>query len=132
MDYLWLKALHVAAIATFIGGMLTNGFVLANPSGPALAAAWRWNRRLVTPAILLVWALGIALAVSGDWFKAPWLMAKLALVLLLSALHGMQSGMLRRMAADPRHVPPAILRFSAPITIAVLVPIAILAVVKPF
>jgi len=49
-------------------------------------------------AILLVWALGLTLALQGHWFRSVWLPAKLVIVLALSAWHGVQSGVLRRLA----------------------------------
>jgi putative membrane protein len=133
MDYQWFLALHLVAIVVWIGGMLANGVMLGGqPQRRKLEAARRWNLRLVTPAMLLVWAFGITLAVQGHWFQAPWLSTKLVLVLALSALHGMQSGTLRRMAADPSRKPSALVRLSATLTIVAVVLVVFLAVVKPF
>lgn len=56
-------------------------------------------RLIVTPALLLVWGLGISLAIEGGWFVASWLHAKIALVLVLSAVHGFQLRQLRRLAS---------------------------------
>jgi len=133
MDYSTLLALHLIAIVIWVGGLLVNGAILGGkPEPETIASLRRWNLRLVAPAMLLVWALGITLAVQGGWFKAPWLHAKFIFVLMLSALHGMQIGTLRRMVADPARKPPALVRSSATlVTVAVLV-IVILAVMKPF
>jgi len=133
MDYQWFLALHLAAIVVWIGGMLANGVLLGGPpQRRKLEAARRWNLRLVTPAMLLVWAFGITLAVQGGWFQAPWLHIKFVVVLALSALHGMQSGALRRMAADPTRKPSAPVRLSATLTIVAVVVVVFLAVIKPF
>ena len=98
-------------------------------SAGALHAMRRWDQRVTTPAMLLVWALGLTLALSGSWFKAPWLIAKLGFVVALSALHGMQSAKLRRMAGNG--VAPAPTRFAAPLAMAAILAIAVLAVLKP-
>ncbi|MDB5362882.1 MAG: hypothetical protein JWO51_4179 [Rhodospirillales bacterium] len=133
MGYQWLKDLHFAAIVLWIGGMIANGVILGgSPARRTIEAARRWNLRLVAPAMLLVWAIGITLAVEGGWFAAPWLGIKMVIVLALSALHGVQSGTLRRMVADPARKPAAFLRFSAPLTIVAALAIGILAVAKPF
>lgn len=57
------------------------------------------NRFVTTPALALVWILGIAMAVKGGWFGAGWLSAKIAIVLLLSGWHGRHLRTLRLLAA---------------------------------
>lgn len=44
------------------------------------------------PAMLLVWALRLTLALSGGWFWSGWLMAKLDFVVLFFSVHRVQSG----------------------------------------
>ncbi len=95
-----------------------------------IARAWDW--KVTTPAMLLAWALGTTMAVQAGWFSARWLMVKLVLVFGLSALHGVQSGTLRRMARSANRSPPVSLRHSAPAILVAIAAIAALAVVKPF
>ncbi len=137
--YLWLKGLHVASVLLFIGGLIAEtAFMATLPLDAALTAEQRhaasivrsWDRRLTIPALLLAWGLGLTLALMQGWFPAAWLHVKLVFVLALSALHGMQSGTLRRLAAGSGRVRAQ--------TVAVLVivmsaiSIAVLAVAKPF
>ena len=102
--YPWLKALHVASALVFVGGVIGVSIFLAAASAePAtnrsLAQRVRsWDQTVTTPAMLLVWAFGLALALDGGWLSHGWLQAKLVLVVGLSAIHGMQSGRLRRLA----------------------------------
>jgi uncharacterized membrane protein len=77
--------------------------------------------------MLGVWAFGISLATSGGWFTYGWLQAKLVLVVLLSAVHGLQSGQIRRLTAATDVKP---LRAAA-LVIPSVIAIAILAVLKP-
>ena len=109
MTYLWLKAFHVAAVLAFVGGMLAEAVLLgasiqagmnSAQRSPAIAALWRWDCTVTTPAMLLTWALGLGLALRGGWFSSVWLPLKLILVVALSGLHGVQSGTLRRMVGD--------------------------------
>lgn len=136
--YPWLKGLHVAAAILFVGGVLSATAFLSSQAGGELSpeqrraviAFRRWDSLLTTPAMLLVWALGLTLALSAGWFHSGWLPAKLVFVLLLSALHGIQSGTLRRLAGGQGSIRPqqgAILAILASTTC-----IAVLAVVKPF
>ena len=132
--YPWLKAVHVASALIFVGGMFSVAVFLAAASAePATNAALargirRWDQAVTTPAMLLVWALGLTLASSGGWLADGWLWAKLILVVALSLIHGIQSGRLRRLsggaAVRPLFLPPLILGCVAGI--------AVLAVVKPF
>ena len=132
--YPWLKALHVASVLAFVGGLMAISLVL--PVATALgaerqslaAAAHRWDRQVTAPALLLVWALGLTLAAEGRHFSETWLQLKLVLVVALSALHGVQSGKLRRLAGGGQTVSG---RF-APIVVAAAAAIAVLAVAKPF
>ena len=132
--YPWLKAFHVAAALAFTGGVLAvSMFLAAVPVGDAGAASIargvrRWDQAVTTPSMLLVWALGLTLATSGQWFADGWLQTKLAVVLVLSGLHGVQSGRLRRLAGGDA-IPP--LR-TTPFAIGCAVAIALLAVAKPF
>jgi len=91
----------------------------------------RWDRLVTLPAMLLVWALGLTLAVQGVWFNAPWLMIKLAFVLLLSIMHGVLSGTLRRLAHARQSPLTTTIRYTpAAIVVCVLVVVS-LVVIKP-
>jgi putative membrane protein len=138
--YLWLKAFHIAAAMTWISGMVATGLAVASRRICAgsqatqdtryLDVVRRWDRCVTLPAMLVVWGLGLVMAIQAGWFASPWLMIKLAIVGALAALHGLLSGMLRRFGASADQ-PPAALRYAAPAMILGVVMIAILAVVKP-
>lgn len=133
--YPWLKALHVAAALTFVGGVFADLIFLAAASGeggrttasigPALR---RWDRMVTTPAMLAVWGLGITLAVTGHWIGDTWLQLKLVAVVILSGVHGMQSGQLRKLESRDSHRPVR----TRPIIIFIcILAISILVIVKP-
>ncbi len=143
MDYLWLKALHIVAVVTWVGGMLVVAVAITAVSGAraqheiASRAAFlvrvsRWDRRVTTPAMLLVWILGLALASMGHWFPQTWLVSKLAMVLLLSALHGFLSGNLRRLSLSGQPGAPASLNSAAAAIVVAVLIIVVLVVIKPF
>jgi uncharacterized membrane protein len=149
---LWMKALHVAAALTFAGGLLADSLAVAAcslardshklPDVPAalqkvLQVVQRWDQRITAPALLIVWAAGLTMAIRGGWFASPWLMIKLAIVLFLSALHGVLSGTLRTLSRDPaRHAPSTVLHaavhYAAPAVVICVALISILVVTKPF
>ncbi|HIH2746841.1 CopD family protein [Burkholderia aenigmatica] len=133
MIYLWLKAIHVVAVVTFVGGllMLSVGVRIANLA--VHRAVRRWDRTVTVPALALVWIAGIALALYGHWFGAAWLSVKLVVVVALSALHGILAGTLRRMERDDLVVVPAPwLGQAAGAVVAATAIVVGLAVIKPF
>lgn len=142
MLYALIKAIHIVAVIAWIAGMLQMSFLLAAiPADPAswmnsdrgvLRAAYVWNRRITTPAILLAWAMGLVMAWMGGWYTAPWFMAKFAIAFLLAALHGFQSGALRRVASDPKVPAPPWLRKVTAAILAAVALVAVLVAVKPF
>lgn len=142
MMYLWIKAFHVASVVTWIGGMLIMALALQTLQKATLErsaaelrllkAVRRWDQRVTSPAMGLAWVLGVALVYLGGWHAAGWLVVKLVFVLLLSALHGIQSGYLRRLADAPEQEASALLKNSGALTIAAVVIIALMVVAKPF
>ncbi|VVM04444.1 hypothetical protein MAMC_00059 [Methylacidimicrobium cyclopophantes] len=139
MNYLWIEALHVAAVLIWIGGLFTQSIVLAalarsqvdSSFGPLISSIRRWDGRVTVPAMLLTWALGITLAALSGSFSKSWLSGKLVLVILLSGLHGMQIGMLRRFSSKPAVRIPDFVRWFPGLIAASVLAIAILVVVKP-
>jgi uncharacterized membrane protein len=128
----FLQALHVAAMATWLGG---TGAVAALAGGADAGRAGALRRvavRVLSPAMLVTLALGIWLAVSGGWFREPWLHAKLVLVLGLTGLHGVISGRLRRLSNGETGAFPAGWSSWVPAAIALSVAaIAWLVIAKP-
>jgi protoporphyrinogen IX oxidase len=141
MIYLWLKAVHVAAVLCWTGGLLTAAVTIAARSTKLAGAASdrtaameflsRWDRRVTAPAMLAVWGAGLTLAMLGSWFPSPWLIFKLCIVTLLSALHGMLSGILRRLGRPDTPPPPSWLRHAPMLIVVGVIAIAVLVIVKP-
>jgi uncharacterized membrane protein len=131
MIYLAIKALHIASVMTFVAGAMILAWCVTADNLVLLRAARRWDRRVTTPALALVWITGPAIAVAGHWFGAVWLMVKLVLVVGLSALHGVLAGTLRRMERGGDAPRAPVLRYAAPAAIAMALAIVALAVLKP-
>ena len=140
--YLWLKGLHLAAVLTWVGGLVLLGVTTAAlrlvkdsvllPHEKRLGTAiLHWDRRVTTPAMLAVWALGIGLASWGGWFGALWLNAKLPIVVALSGLHGVLAATLRRHVEQSERPAPRWIRHAPVIAIVGVVAIALLVTIKP-
>lgn len=139
--YLWLKAAHVVSVLVFVGGtfaLLSAGAALqarqpgeADPAQSLRSAVRWWDAWVTLPAMVAAWAFGLWIAISGGWFSSGWIQAKLVFVVLLSGLHGVLAGRLRRIGveAGPSSTTPAPLLTA--FTLASVVGIVVLAIVKP-
>jgi len=146
MIYLWLKAFHIVSVTVWIGGMFVAAIAVAALSvpkslpgvaGPAgiarpdiIGAVRRWDRWATSPAMLLAWIFGLAVATEGGWFGARWLMMKLVFVVALSGLYGILSGTLRKLAR-PGGRPSPVSGHALPAIVGAVVVIVLLVVLKP-
>ena len=138
---LWLKALHIMAFAAWMAGMwyLPRLMVYhsATAAGSEASETFKvMERRLLqaitTPAMLVTLLAGVALAsLQGQW-SGGWLHAKLVLVLLMLACHGILARQVRRFQADERTHSARWYRVfnEAPTLLFIL--IVLLVVLKPF
>ncbi len=138
--YLWIKALHVISIIAFMAGMLylPRLFVYhaGSERGSQQAETFKvMERRLevaiMRPALVLVYATGITLAVKGAFFKAGWLNWKLLLVLAMTGIYFYLVALRFRFAADRNVHAPKFYRILNELPTLLLIGIVILAVVKP-
>ena len=141
MGYLWLKAVHVLAIISWMVGLLylPRLFVYHVEAGTGSAQALtfetmerRLMRGIMLPAMVVVWITGIWLAVQGGWFKSGWLHAKLLLVLILSGMHGYLSVERKKLAAGTSKRSSRDFRIINEVPTILLIGIVVLVIVKPF
>jgi protoporphyrinogen IX oxidase len=144
--YEWVKAFHVIAVIAWLAGMLylprlfvyhctaENGSV---QSETFKIMERRLLRVIINPAMIATWLLGLWLAWHGPdssygWFASGWLSAKLVLVVILSALHGLCARWVKDFAADRNRHSQRFYRLINEIPALLMAAIVILAVVKPF
>jgi protoporphyrinogen IX oxidase len=139
--YLWLKALHVLAVISWMVGMLymPRLFVYHVEAGTGTPVARtfevmerRLQRAIMLPALIVSWLTGLWLAFAGAWFKSGWLHGKLLLVVLLTAVHGFLAAERKRLAAGTTTRSSAFFRAINEVPTVLLIGIVILVVVKPF
>lgn len=129
--YAWLKAVHVAAAIAFAGGTMAQSLVLAaigSDPPPELVRRFRGAQRWITTSgLLIALVAGVSLALLGNWLPQRWLIVKLAAVVALLGIHGLQSGQLRRLTPGQ----PIAHRALHHVVLALAILIAGLAVLKP-
>lgn len=142
MIYLLVKSLHICSVIFWIGGMLlqcillVSGRSLPGPSMPvevsSLKMLHRWQRAITGPAMILTWLSGLFIATQGGWFGSHWLSLKLALVFVLSAMHGSLTGLLRRRIHSTSRQTSTLFSFALPGLFIVTAAIVLLVITKPF
>ncbi|EFG9153079.1 protoporphyrinogen oxidase HemJ [Escherichia coli] len=139
--YLWAKAIHVIAVISWMAGMLylprlfvyhCEAEIGSMQSETFKVMERRLMRGIINPAMAITWAFGLWLAWRGFAFHGGWLHAKIALVVLMSGVHGYLSASLRRFANDANTRPARHWRIVNEIPTLLMVAIIILVIVKPF
>ena len=139
--YAWVKAFHVIAVIAWMAGMLylPRLFVYhcAAEKGSIQSETFkvmerRLLRAIINPAMIGTWVLGLWLAWQGHWFGSAWLHAKLALVLIVSAVHGLFARWVRQFASDGNMHSARFYRMMNEVPTLLMIGIVILVVVKPF
>ncbi|GGB38730.1 UPF0093 membrane protein [Sphingomonas metalli] len=140
--YLWIVAAHVIFVIFWMAGLFMLPRYLVYHQ-EALAAgrseeAALWVERegkirhiILTPAMIVVWVLGLTLATVGQHWGAGWLHAKLLLVLVLSGYHGWAVGYARKLARGAPSLTGRQLRMLNEVPALAAALIVILVFVKP-
>jgi len=141
--YLWIKALHILAVIAWMAGMLylPRLYVYHCEIAPGSVESARFKtmerrllRGIVNPAMIAVWVLGLTLALtpaSGAWGQG-WLMAKLTLVIVMSAVHGLFSKWRKDFERDQNRHSQRFYRIWNEVPAGLAIFIVGLAVIKPF
>lgn len=139
--YLWVKALHVIAVISWMAGMLymprlfvyhCSAEVGSVQSETFKVMERRLLKAIINPAMVATWILGLYLAWSGGWFTSGWFHAKLLLVLLMSGVHGFLTGRVRDFALDRNTRSAKFYKIINEVPTVLMILIVILVVVKPF
>jgi protoporphyrinogen IX oxidase len=140
--YLWLKALHIIAVISWMAGLLYLPRLMIYhcdaEKGSVQSETFkvmerRLYRAIMTPAMIVAWGLGLYLAFAHVGFTGnTWLHVKFALVLVLSAAHGQMGRWVKDFAGDRNTRPQKFYRIANEVPTLLMIGIVILAVVKPF
>jgi putative membrane protein len=137
----WIKAFHVIAVIAWMAGMLYLPRLMAyhseQPAGSVqseLLKVWEKNllRRIVNPAMIAVWIFGGTLAYVTGAYEDTWFQIKLALVVVMSGLHGFFAASVKRFARDANTRSTRFWRIANEVPFVLVIFIVILVVVKPF
>ena len=139
--YLWVKAAHLTFVIFWMAGLflLPRFYVYHHATTPGSAEDRQWIERedrartiILMPAMIIVWVLGLMLAVHLDAFHQGWFVAKLALVIGLSGYQGWISAYGRKLANGMRPLENRTLRIMNEIPGIAAAVIVVLVIVRPF
>jgi len=139
--YEWIKALHLVAVIAWMAGMLylprlfvyhCDAEVGSKQSETFKLMEHRLLKAIIDPAMAVTWLAGLYLAWAGHWFSAGWLHGKLAMVIVMSAMHGFFARCVKDFAADRNTRSQKFYRLVNEVPTALMIGIVILVVLKPF
>ena len=139
--YPWVKAAHVTFVIFWMAGLfvLPRLYVYHQETQVGSPEDRAWMERearvrsiILTPAIGLVWILGLMLAFNIDAWHQGWFMAKFALVIALSAYQGWLVSYGKKLAKGQRPLSGKAVRMLNEIPGIAAAIIVVLVVVKPF
>lgn len=137
----WIKVLHVLAVISWMAGMLylPRLFVYHSQAaaGSESSETFKVMERklleyIINPAMIVTWVAGLWLAWQVFRFQGGWLHGKIALVILLSGVHGFFAGAVRRFEQDRNTRSHRFWRMMNEVPTAIMVLVVILVIVKPF
>ena len=139
--YPWVKAAHITFVIFWLAGLflLPRLYVYHQEAtvGSPEDRAWiereaRVRSIILTPTIVIVWALGLMLAFDIDAWSQAWFHAKLAFVIGLSAYQGWLGAYGKRLAKGERPLSGKAVRMLNEIPGVAAAIIVVLVIVRPF
>jgi len=140
--YLWVKAIHIIFVIALMAGLLIYPryklHQLSSKPGDELfetmkTASNRLRMIILNPALILVWVFGLTmLYLNQALLSQGWMHTKLALVLILSGLHGYFISIGKKI--DRGDVAPSAktMKMLNEVPFLIMIGVVILAIGKPF
>ncbi len=141
--FVWIKALHVISVMTWMAGMLylprLYVYHCAVAPGSEQSETFkimerRLLRAIINPAMGAAWIFGLAMIFTPgviDWSEG-WIYVKLASVVAMSGLHGGLSRWRKDFARDENRHSATFFRTMNEVPTVLLVIIVIMVIVRPF
>ncbi|MFL6775764.1 MAG: CopD family protein [Sphingomicrobium sp.] len=141
LAYPWVKAAHVTFVIFWMAGLflLPRFYVYHHETAVGSPEDRAWIERetrvrsiILTPAMVIVWLLGLMLAFHVDAWSQGWFHAKLAMVIALSGYQGWLGVYGRKLANGQRPLTGRQVRMINEIPGIAAAIIVVLVIVRPF
>ena len=139
--WLWIKALHVIAVISWMAGMLylprlfiyhLETEIGSEGSERFKVMEQRLLKVIINPAMMVTWLAGLYLAWTLSVWTDIWFLVKFVAVFALSGLHGHFSKAVKAFAADERLKDQRYWRLMNEGPTVLMIVIVIMVIVKPF
>jgi putative membrane protein len=139
--YLWVSALHIVAVITWMVGMAYLPYLFAyhcraepgsGQSETFKVMEHRLLRYVTNPAMIAAWILGLSLAAHLDIWDQAWFHGKFVLLVVMQVIHAAFARWRRHFAGDGNRHEERYYRWISHLPNLVMIGIVILVVVKPF
>jgi putative membrane protein len=141
VGFLWVKALHVIAVISWMAGMLylprLYVYHVDAPAGSQQSETFkimerRLLRLIINPAMMIAWLAGLAMAAHLDLWQEGWFHGKLMLLFVMQLLHTGYARWRRHFATDTNRHTARFYRYMNEAPMVVMMGIVILVIVQPF
>ena len=141
MLYLWIKTLHILAVISWMAGLLYLPRLYVYHAGveaqsePAKlfeVMEYRLYRYIMTPALVVAWLTGLYMAYVSQFLGDIWFLAKFALVIAMSGVHGFLGRLRRDFAAGMNRHSGRYYRVLNEVPTLLMIFIVALVIIKPF
>lgn len=141
MLYLSVKTLHVLAVISWMAGLLYLPRLYVYHSGVQAQSEpaklfeimeYRLYRYIMTPALVVAWLTGLHMAFASQFWTDTWFLAKFALVIAMSGVHGFLGSLRRNFAAEQNQHSGRYYRVLNEVPTLLMVFIVALVIIKPF
>lgn len=142
--YVWVKALHIIAVISWMAGMLYLPRLFVYHSQVAIGSETselfkvmerKLLRLIINPAMIATWIFGVWLIVitkSGAPGSGYWMHAKIALLIGMQIAHAMMSRYRKAFFRDERPKSERYFRWFNELPTVLMIGIVFLVVIKPF
>lgn len=138
---LWVKSAHIVSVISWMAALLYLPRLMVyhceSEKGSVQSETFKvMERRLLkgiaTPAMLATWVFGLWTAYLYSVWSEPWFIIKFFLVFILSGIHMMLAGHVRKFANDQNEKQRNFFRVINEVPAVFMLVIVVLVVVKPF
>ncbi len=141
MTYEIVKSLHIISIIAWMAGMLylprlmvyhADATVGTEMSETFKVMERRLLKAIINPAMAASWLFGLWLVQIADYWSSGWMHAKFALILALTACHGLLARHVREFASDSNDRSTRYFRIINEVPTVLMIGIVFLVIFKPF
>ncbi len=140
--YLWIKALHIIAVISWMAGMLylprlfiyhCDAEKYSDKSETFKVMEKKLIRIIMNPAMIIAWIMGgLMLYVNQSLFEEAWFHVKLTAIILMTIMHHVFSLARKRFEKDENDKSAKYFRILNEVPTILMIIIVIMVIVRPF